>query len=194
MGFVDPVLIPELFENPPDGFHKLGIHGFVIVVKIDPAAHFGNGFTPVIDVTQHHGTALFVEFIHAEFTDTMHAGNSESILGESFNGQTVGVPAETAFNIFATHGLVTGNDVFDRTGKQMSVVRQTGGKRRAIVKNKLFAVFTQFQRFFEGIVFLPKLEDFLFHFREIDLIGNTFEFHNIFCCSCIYRQKYIIIV
>ena len=101
----------------------------------------------------------------------------ESILCESFDRQTVGIPAEAAFNILAAHGLVTGDDVFDRTGEQVSVVGQTGSERRAVIEDEFFSVFTLVEGFFESVIFLPQLQDLLLHRRKIDLIGNALEFH-----------------
>ena len=107
----------------------------------------------------------------------MSPGNTEGILSESFDGQTMGIPSEPAFDIFAAHGLIAGHNVFDGTGKQVTVMRKSGGKRRAVVKDELFIIFALFERFVKDVVFLPELQDLFFHSREVDLIGDVFECH-----------------
>ena len=46
LSLVNHTLVPERFCDPPDCFHKVGVHGFVVVVKIDPAPHAGNRLSP----------------------------------------------------------------------------------------------------------------------------------------------------
>ena len=107
----------------------------------------------------------------------MGAVDTQSILGESFNGKTVGVPAEAALNVVAPHGLVTGDHVLDGTGKKVTVMGQTGGKGRTVVKDVFVAAFALFEGLVEDLIFFPEFEDLSFKFRKIHLIGNIFESH-----------------
>ena len=170
MGFVDPLFFPELFKHPPDGLHKVGVHGFIIVIKIDPTAHAGDGFAPFADIGLHHGTAFFVKHIHPGFHNRGGTGQSQSILGQRFDGQTVTVPAKTTFHILAAHGLITRHDVFDGARQQVTIMRQPGGKRRAVVEHKLIGVRPLIQTLLENAPGLPKREHFFFVAGKIDFI------------------------
>ena len=141
VAFVDQSLIPEILEHVPDGFHVLGVHGAVSVAEIDPAAHAGYDGFPFGGVTENNGAAGLIEFGDAVIFDLFFAGKMKLFFHFIFNRQTVAVPAEGAVAVFAQHGLVTGNHVFNRTGEQMSVMRQSGGKRRAVVNDKLIFAF-----------------------------------------------------
>ena len=177
VGFVDPSLIPELFEHPPDALHVAGLHGLVIVVEIDPAAHARHGVTPFADVAGDHGAALLVEFVHAETLYLVGAGDAEGVLGEGLDGQAVAVPAETALHVLPAHGAVAGDDVLDRSREEVAVVGQSGGEGGAVVEDELFAAAALVQRLFESIVFFPEREDLLLELREIDLIGDVGKSH-----------------
>ena len=107
----------------------------------------------------------------------MSAVDAQSILCKGFNGESVGIPAETAFDIVAPHGLVTGDHVLDGTGKEVSVVGQSGGKGRTVVKDVFVAAFALFKGLVEDLIFFPEFEDLSFKFRKIHLIGNIFESH-----------------
>ena len=80
--------------------------------------------------------------------------------------QTVAVPAESAFAIFSEHGLVTGNDILDRTCEKVPVVGQTGGERRTIVKDVFRIAFAVLKGFFKRAVLLPELERGFFDLGE----------------------------
>ena len=85
------------------------------------------------------------------------------------------VPAEAALNVLAAHGLVTRNDVLDRTGEKMTVVRQTGGERRPVIELIPFLTLVTLQRLLKRRIRLPDLEDILLHLRKRDLVRHRFK-------------------
>ena len=58
------------------------------------------------------------------------------------------------------------------TSGDVAVVRQTRGKRRAIVESGLLLAFRHLQLLLESIDLFPVSENFLFFFREIRSLGN----------------------
>ena len=175
VGAVDAALVPELLEDPPDGLHVGEIHGLVVVVEIDPAAHAGDGFAPLGDVGEDHGAAGFVELADAGGEDVRGALEAELVLGEGFDGQAVAVPAEAALDVVAAHGLVAGGDVLDGAGEEVAVVGEAGGEGRAVEEDEGGGAGAVGEGFFEGVVFLPEAEDAFFHLRERELGGYGFE-------------------
>ena len=79
VGLVDPraalcvFLIPELLEDPPHRFHELRVHGFVVIVEVDPAAHAADGLAPLSDVGLHQRAARLVEMRNAFVADLSRA-------------------------------------------------------------------------------------------------------------------------
>ena len=92
-----------------------------------------------------------------------------------FHRQTMAVPPEGARNIFAAHRLIPRNHVLDRPRQQVTVVRQTGRKRRTVIKNKFLITPALFQGLGKDPVILPELQHFLFHLRKVDLIRYWFK-------------------
>jgi hypothetical protein len=43
---VDEPLIVDLLEDPPDGLHEPGVHGFVVILEIDPSPHSPHDLFP----------------------------------------------------------------------------------------------------------------------------------------------------
>ena len=167
---VDAALVPELLEDPPDRLHELGLHRLVVVVEVDPATHARHRLAPLGDVLQHHRTALLVEFVDAELLDLGRAGDAEGVLRKGFDREPVRIPAEATFHVLAAHRLVTRDDVLNRTGEKMAVVRQAGGKGRTVVKLIALLALVLLQRLLERRILFPEREDTLFHRREGHLI------------------------
>ena len=80
----------------------------------------------------------------------------------------MGIPAESAFYSIALHGLEAGNHVFGVSGKQVTVVRQTIGEGRTVVKDELFGVFglALVNAGLKSAVFLPVGKHLLFEVRK----------------------------
>ena len=54
----------------------------------------------------------------------------------------------------------------------MAVVGKSSGEGRSIVEGKLRHALSELKLFVEGINLLPKLENFLFFFREVRFVRN----------------------
>ena len=175
MGLVDATLIPKLLEDPPDRLHELGVHRLIVVLEIDPAPHTRNRLLPLVDVLKNHRAALLVELVYAESLDFRRACDTESLLSESFDRKTVGIPAEAALDVLSAHRLVTRHDVLDDTRQKVPVVRQSRREGRTIIESVLALALVLGERLLERAVLLPIGKDFLFHLRERDLVGNTLE-------------------
>ena len=67
MTFVQKPFFPETLHDMPDGFHVVGFHRLVVIVKINPPAEPGNGFAPLLYIAEHAGPARLVEVGNAEF-------------------------------------------------------------------------------------------------------------------------------
>ena len=50
VGAINAALFPKFGKHPPDGLHEIFVHGFIVVGKVDPAAHAGDGFFPLFNV------------------------------------------------------------------------------------------------------------------------------------------------
>jgi len=164
----------EGFDDPPDCFHVVGFHGFVVVIEVDPATEAGDGGAPFGDVAQDGGSAGFVELRDAVALDVGFGVEAEFLFDEVFHGEAVAVPAEASLDFFALHGVVAGDDVLDGVWHEMPEVGQAGGKGGAVVED-VFRRMLCMRRGFplgnglcEDVVVFPEFEDFLLHLGETD--------------------------
>ncbi len=105
---------------------------------------------------------MFIEDVNPAFHDGRRSGQAELLLGQGLNGQAVAVPAKSPFDIASAHGLVAWNDVLNRPGQQVAIMRQASGKWRAVVKYVRWRVLAPFQGLGENVVLFPKFQDFFF--------------------------------
>ena len=166
VALVDEALVEALLEHPPHRFHEVLVHGLVALVEVHPAAHAAHRLLPFAGVLEHLAAAGFVELIDTELLDFGNASETEFVLHQGFNRKAVAVPTETAGNLLALHGPVTRNDILDGTGKQVTVVRKTRCKRRAIVESVRFSFRTGVQRLLERFILIPQAEHTLFNLRK----------------------------
>ena len=175
MALVDAALVPKLLEDPPDRLHEVGVHGLVVVVEVDPAAHAGDGLAPLGDVLEHHRAALLVELVHAERLDLGRPRDAERVLRKGLDRQTVRIPAKAALHVLAAHGLVARDNVLDRAGEQVTVVRQPRRERRPVVELVAFLALISREGLLEHFGLGPILEDVLLHLRELGLVRHRLE-------------------
>ena len=109
--------------------------------------------------------------------DLVFIGDSQSLFGLGLNGQTVAVPAPDTGNGITAHSPVTCDHILDEGNQHSTVVRLTGGERRAVVEND-FIFFVLMHRTLEYIVFTPEAEHILLDLRQIGLTGNGLIFHS----------------
>lgn len=76
------------------------------------------------------------------------------------------VPPEPTSDVVTSHGLVPCNDVFNRTGEDVTVVRKSGSERRTVVEDILREILSSFELSLEGIDLGPEGEDIFFLTRE----------------------------
>ena len=172
VALIDQVLVPQLLEHPPDRFHERGVHGPVGVAEIDPAARPLDGLFPLPGVAQDDLAALVVELGDPETLDGGFSAHAQRLLDLHFDRQAVAVPAEAAVHVAAAHGPEAGNDVLDRAGQQMPVVRQAGGERRPVVENERRPVTGLVQRLLEDAPLVPGAQDVELDVDQLHVVGN----------------------
>src|ERR1700733_1575773 len=69
------------------------------------------------------------------------------------------IPSKTAWNIVPFHSFVSRNNIFERTGKQMSIVRQTRSKWRTIIKGEIRGIFSEVERLLKNFILFPKTKN-----------------------------------
>ncbi len=166
---VDEPLRVELLEDPPDALHEGGVHRLVVVLEVHPAAQAGDGLLPLAHVLEHALAAGLVEGAHAVLADGGGAGEVELLLHVHLDGQAVRVPAEAALDAVAAHRPVAGDDVLERGGHQVPVVRQAGGERGAVVEEEALVGRALSHGAAKGVVLLPQRQHGFFFAGKRDL-------------------------
>ena len=165
---VDKPLVPQLFHNPPDRLHVVWVHGLVVVVKIDPAAHTGHSLAPFAGVAEHDLAAVLVELGDSVVLDLLLSGDLELLLHLVFYRKSVAVPSEAAVNQLSLHGHIAWINIFDSTRNKVSEVWQSCCKRRAVVEHIFACSFPLLHRLLENIILFPEFKDSFLHLRKIN--------------------------
>ena len=163
--FVDFAGFIKFFERPPDGFHKIFVHGAVAIVKIHPAADAVDGSAPSFGVRDHGFAGFYDVILKAPFgADVAAISNTKLFFYEVLGWEAMAVPTPTAFDAVALHGPVAWDGVFYDRAKECAVVRHASNKRRAVVKNVRFVNWPLFYGLFKSFVLFPPLCDGFFVF------------------------------
>ena len=165
---VDKPLVPKLLNNPPDGLHIVRVHGLVVVVEIDPAAHTGHGLAPFAGIAEHDLAAVLVELCDAVVLNLLLSGDLQFLLHLVLYRKSVAVPSEAAVHQLSLHGHIAWINIFDCTRNKVSEVRKSCGKRRTVVEYIFAASFPLLHRLLENIILFPELEDSFLHLRKIN--------------------------
>ncbi len=166
---VDEALVPELPERPHDRLHVVAVHGLVVVLEVDPTGLAGDRLLPLARVAHHRRAAVVVEGLDAVLDDVGAARDRQLALDLHLGRQAVAVPAESAGDLVAPHGLVAGDDVLDVAGQEVPVVGQAVGERRPVVERELDFVGAGVDRGGEGALGRPALEGPLLDGGEVGL-------------------------
>jgi len=86
----------------------------------------------------------------------------------------VAVPSKASLDAVPSHGLISGENIFNRTGDKVAEVRQTGREGRAVVEHEFRRTFPLRNGLLEYLSLFPKLYDRFFLLREVDLGVNGF--------------------
>mmetsp|Transcript_8919 Transcript_8919/g.16577 ORF Transcript_8919/g.16577 Transcript_8919/m.16577 type:complete len:291 (-) Transcript_8919:137-1009(-) len=121
--FVYQIFLEELLEDPPHTFHKRRVEGLVVVLEVNPPAQPHNGVFPLLRIPHNNASALLVVRAYAKLEDVVLALYAELLIYLVLDRKAVAVPAETSRHVVALAACVTGDDVLDSAGKDMSVVR-----------------------------------------------------------------------
>lgn len=86
----------------------------------------------------------------AKFLDGLPAGEVELLVDFVLDGDPVRVPAKAPLDVVALHGPVSGDDIFNGRGKEVSIMWQTRSKGRTVIEGVSRLVFRQFNLYFQA--------------------------------------------
>ena len=114
-----------------------GLKRLVIVAKVDPAAHTRNESLPLLSVAHYDAATFSIIARNAHGHDVLAAADAVKLVDLHLDGNAVRVPAESALDKVAGLRRVARNNILDRAGEDVAIVRKAGRKGRAVVKGKL---------------------------------------------------------
>ncbi len=104
--------------------------------------------------------------------------NAVLLLDLVFHGEAVAVPPEAPAHLLAAHRLESGDDIFDGSAEQMTVVRKTRCKRRPVVEAKNLTSLSHCNTTLKHILSVPVLEDSFLEIREMLLRIDGVKMHS----------------
>jgi hypothetical protein len=115
----------------------------VVIVKVDPAAKSIDGRSPFARISHDNSSALLVVLVQTHLQNRIFSGQAELLVNFVFNRQSMCIPAKSSFDMEAFHRPVSGNNVLDGGGEEMTIMRETCCKWRSIVECIWFAALRQ---------------------------------------------------
>lgn len=100
----------------------------------NPPAHAIHDLLPFVRVAHDNFPAFAIVRGNSHFGHIVWPANIQRFIDFEFNGQTVAIPAEAPFNVIALLMGISSDNVFDGSGQNVSVMRQSGCKRWTIVE------------------------------------------------------------
>ncbi len=120
---------------------------------------------------------MLVIFIDSQLQHIFALLETETTVDLVLDREAMAVPAESASDVVAFHGLESSNDVLDCTGEDVAVVRESSGERRPVVEDVLGHVFCELELCLERLDFIPKIEGLLLVFWEGEVFPFTYFLH-----------------
>mmetsp|Transcript_105660 Transcript_105660/g.227731 ORF Transcript_105660/g.227731 Transcript_105660/m.227731 type:complete len:353 (-) Transcript_105660:81-1139(-) len=164
---LDLAFLLDGFEHSPDRLHELDVHGFVVVVEVNPAAEAAHDLLPVCGVLHHDGAALLVLLVDAHGEHFLAGVDVEQFVDFLLHGQPVAVPTEPALHVVPGLVRLPADHVFDRAGQDVALVRHAGGEGRPILECEFLFTFRLLQLLLKPFNVFPLIHPFYFYFWKI---------------------------
>ena len=163
----EPLVIDDL-EEIPDGLDIGVIERVIRFVQVHPEAHTFRHLLPVADVAHDGFTTATRELGDADLLlDFFLIEDAELFFDFVLDRQAVRIPAGLARCVVPTHGLVTREDVLERTREDVVNAGLSVCSRRAFVETEARTVFRHRERLLEGLVLTPERKHFFFEGRPV---------------------------
>ncbi len=128
-------------------------------VEIDPEADALGQVLPLFGVAKDRLHALFGKAVETVVQDRRFTFDAKLLFDLDLDGQAVGVPARATLHVVAAHRHVARKEILDDTGQDVTVVRQSVRRRRALVEDELRPRAALLEAAFKDAPLLPKLEN-----------------------------------
>lgn len=92
-------------------------------------------FNHHIDLPHYYASAFLVIIGQAKFLNGFLAGEPKLLVNLVFNRDSMCIPTKSSLDMVALHRPISRDNIFDRRGEEMAVVRKSSSERRAIVES-----------------------------------------------------------
>ena len=168
VALVEQVLVPEIFQDPPDRLDIFVGVGHIGIFQVHPKGDAVGQFLPILDVGKDGLLAKLVEFVDAVFFDLLFVGEAKLLLDFDLDRQAVRIPAAAARDVIAAHDLVAREHILEGARQHMVHARLAIGGRRSFIKHILGSALALLDGLLEDLGLLPKLQHVFFHRSDIE--------------------------
>ena len=166
---VKKALLPDRLERPPLGLNIVVIIGDIRIVHVSPEAYDAGEFLP-------HGFVLpdaFLTFLdkgsNAVLFDLLFALDADLFLNFQLHRKSVGVPAGLSGDLISLHRAVTRHHVLDDSCQNMTDVRLSISRGRAVIEHICRAALALLHALFKNLIVLPEFQCVVFSLHEIQV-------------------------
>lgn len=108
---INKILLEQLGESPPAGFHKRRVQSFIVIVEVNPATHPLDSTPPFRRVTHDNGTTFSIVYIDTHGHDIFFTSNAELLVNFVLNRQSMRIPTKTASYMKSADVRMSCNDI-----------------------------------------------------------------------------------
>lgn len=156
----------------PHRLHEVYVKSLVIILEIYPSSKSVYYMLPFRWISHNYWTALIIVFLYSHFSHLSFISNVQSFINFIFNRKTMTVPSKTTRNKMTSLRCISTHNILYGPCTNMTIVRSSSCKWRAIIKCKRRKIFGDLKLLLEALVILPILEYFFFFCREVYSFRN----------------------
>ncbi len=150
----------DLGQRPPHGFDELGGARNVGIVIVEPVPDPPRHLLPIVLIGEDVRSTHFVELRDPEFFDLLFARNPQLFFRLQLNGEPVRVPAGLPGHPVSGHRPVAGDQILDRSSKDVMHSRSAVRRGGTFEENELRRVRTVRETQPERVLLVPDAQNF----------------------------------
>ena len=167
VAFIQQALLIEFLQQIPQCFDITVIVSDIGVFKIHPISHLLCQVCPLLREFHHVTAAGSIILGHRNLFADIFFGYTQCLLNSQLYRQSVRIPSGLTVDKISFHGLITAENILNRTGNHMVNTGHTVCRRRTFIKYKRGMSFADFKTLMEDVAILPFLQHLFIDVRQV---------------------------
>ena len=165
--FVKQTFLIQFLQQVPQCFDITIVVSDIRVFKVDPISHLLCQIRPFLRELHHVAAAGGIIFGHRDLFADIFFGDTQCFFNSQLYWKSVCIPSRLTVDKISFHGLITAENILNRTGNHMVNTGHTVCRRRTFIKDKRGMSFADFKTLMEDVAILPFLQHLFIDVRQV---------------------------